>query len=79
MMKYLLLIALVAGIWWAWKKRSQRPPAPRPPKEAPDPELMVVCAHCGVHLPQSDSIRANGADFCCEAHRLAANPPAIND
>ena len=78
MMKYLLLIALVAGIWWAWKKRAQRP-APRPPKEAPDPELMVVCAHCGVHLPQSDSIKANGAHFCCEAHRLAANPPATND
>jgi uncharacterized protein len=40
---------------------------------------MVVCAQCGVHLPQSDSIKANGAYFCCEAHRLAANPPATND
>jgi len=32
-----------------------------------------------VHLPQSDSIAANGAHFCCEAHRLAANPPATHD
>jgi uncharacterized protein len=40
---------------------------------------MVVCAHCGVHLPQSDSIAANGAHFCSEAHRLAANPPAAHD
>ncbi|MBL8431321.1 MAG: hypothetical protein J0M01_02625 [Dechloromonas sp.] len=77
-MKYLLLIALVAAIWWVWKKRAQRP-APRTPGGARDPERMVVCAHCGVHLPQSDSIAANGAHFCCEAHRLAANPPATHD
>jgi uncharacterized protein len=78
MMKYLLLIAFVAVIWWVWKKRAQRP-APRPPRVNPDPELMVVCAQCGVHLPQSDSIAANGAHYCCEAHRLAANPPATDD
>ena len=78
MMKYLLLIALVAGIWWVWKKRAQRP-APRPPRVDPDSELMVACAHCGVHLPQSDSIRANGAHYCCEAHRLAADRSATND
>jgi two-component system sensor histidine kinase PilS (NtrC family) len=45
-MKYLLLIALVAAIWWVWKKRAQRP-APRTPGGARDPERMVVCAHCG--------------------------------
>ena len=77
-MKYLLLIALVAVIWWVWKKRAQRPAA-GPARAAPDPEQMVVCAHCGVYLPQSDSIAANGARFCSEAHRLAANPPAAHD
>lgn len=77
-MKYLLLIAFVAVIWWAWKMRAQRP-APRPPRVDRDPELMVVCAQCGVHLPQSDSVTANGAHYCCEAHRRAANPPAAND
>ena len=77
-MKYLLLIAFVAIVWWVWKKRSvqrgqQVPPAPR------DPEAMVVCALCGVHLPESDSVSENGAHFCSDAHRCAAKAPAGHD
>ena len=70
-MKYLLLIALVAVIWWVVKNRSGRP-VQRPSKKSAAPEMMVTCAHCGVHLPQSDSVVENGLNFCCEAHRLAA-------
>lgn len=69
-MKYLLLIAFVAVIWWVLKNRAGRP-AQRPPKASPDPEMMVICAHCCVHLPQSDSVDENGLYFCCEAHRQA--------
>jgi uncharacterized protein len=32
-------------------------------------EDMVRCAHCGVHLPKGESIRAEGKDFCSEEHR----------
>jgi uncharacterized protein len=77
-MKYLLIIAIAAVVWLAWKKRS-RPsgkasvPAPR------EPEQMVVCAHCGVHLPESDSVSEQGRHFCSEAHRLAARSPAGHD
>jgi len=70
-MKYLLLIALVAVIWWVVKNRSGRP-MQRPSKTSAAPEMMVICAHCGVHLPQSDSIVENGLNFCSEAHRQAA-------
>jgi hypothetical protein len=33
---------------------------------------MVVCAHCGVHLPQADAV-ADGAGrlFCGDEHRIA--------
>jgi len=31
-------------------------------------ENMVQCAHCGVHLPKSDSLLIEGQYFCCEAH-----------
>jgi uncharacterized protein len=31
-------------------------------------ETMVQCAHCGVHLPKSDSLLIEGQYFCCEAH-----------
>ena len=33
--------------------------------------MMVVCAHCGVHLPESDSISVQGKFYCSEAHRHA--------
>lgn len=70
-MKYLLLIAFIAVIWWVLKNRSERQ-ARHPEPQVPEPEMMVVCAHCGVHLPQSDSIVENDVHFCSEAHRRAA-------
>lgn len=32
-------------------------------------EDMVRCAHCGVHLPRSESITSQGKFFCCDEHR----------
>jgi len=77
-MKYLLLFAVIAVVWLLWKKHSAPsgkavPPTPR------DPERMVVCAHCGVHLPVSDSVSEQGRHFCSDAHRLAAKSPAGHD
>lgn len=69
-MKYLLLIAFAAVIWWVWKKRSQQPAERSAPVSAA-PEQMVSCAHCGVFLPQSDGIIDEGVYFCTEAHRQA--------
>jgi uncharacterized protein len=71
-MKYLLLLALIVVIWWTWKKRSALPPDDGEVRREPDPEKMVVCAHCGVHLPESDSIADGQANYCNAAHRDAA-------
>jgi len=32
---------------------------------------MLACAHCGVHLPASLALRAQGHSFCSAAHRDA--------
>ena len=69
-MKYLLLIALVAVIRWVVKNRSGRP-VHRSSQKSAAPEMMVTCAHCGVHMPQSDSVVEGGVHFCSEAHRQA--------
>ncbi len=69
MLKYLLLLILALVVWWAWKKRAELPPAETPP---PLPERMVRCAHCGVHLPESDALVDGDRHFCNEAHRRAA-------
>ena len=74
-MKYLLLIAFVAVIWWAWRKRSL-PPGQPPAPAAREPEAMVVCAHCGVHLAEADALQApDGRHYCSEPHRLAGPGP----
>jgi uncharacterized protein len=36
------------------------------------PQIMVACAHCGLHLPRSDAVLdTQGRGFCGAAHRLA--------
>ena len=39
-------------------------------------EPMILCAECGVHAPQSDSIVVAGQPFCCAEHakRHASRP-----
>lgn len=70
-MKYLFLFALLGVVWWMWKKRNEHlPPDISAPRD-PAPEKMVTCAHCGVHLPESDAIREGGRAYCTRAHRDA--------
>ncbi len=39
----------------------------------PPAEAMCCCAHCGIHFPASEAIRANDREFCSPAHaRLPA-------
>lgn len=70
-MKFLLFVGLLAVIWLLWKKHKARDAVPEAPPPAPS-ERMVSCRHCGLLMPESDSVR-DGADyFCCPEHRQAA-------
>lgn len=31
-------------------------------------ETMTSCAHCGLYVPVSEAVRADGRDYCCPAH-----------
>ena len=33
-------------------------------------ERMVLCERCGLHLPQTDAIAADGVFFCSKEHQL---------
>ncbi len=50
-----------------------RPDGPKAKVEA-EAESMACCAHCGLHFPASESVRAGGQDYCCAAH--VGLPPA---
>jgi len=67
MSRLLLLIAIAAVVYLLVK--SYRKDVPRQDKSVA--EDMVRCAHCGVHLPKSESIMAGGQFFCGVAHRDA--------
>ncbi|MTV40100.1 PP0621 family protein [Duganella radicis] len=64
--------------------QAQQPqPAPQPgqtykaraaAQAANDAEVMLQCAHCGVFYPASETVQANGRDYCSAAH--AALPSA---
>jgi uncharacterized protein len=73
-MKYLLIVLVVVAVIWMLRgnRRKGGNAAPRPP--APPPavshEPMVACAHCGLHLPQSEAVSGQGQWFCGDAHRI---------
>jgi uncharacterized protein len=67
-MSRLLLLAAIAAVVYLLI-RSYRKEIPRQDRSVA--EDMVRCAHCGVHLPKSESIMAGGQFFCSAAHRDA--------
>lgn len=72
-MKFLLVIVVIlAGVWLLLGRRRSRPPAVKPAPKTAGPQNMLVCSHCGVHLPAAEAIKdAAARPYCSEAHRLA--------
>ena len=68
-MKYILLLALgLIVVYWVLKRYHRRVPRPGTPP-ATGSEDMVRCAHCGVHLPRSESLTTQGKFYCTPEHR----------
>ena len=42
------------------------------PTDKPAVAHMVVCAHCGVHVPESEAVQSGDRHYCSEEHRMAA-------
>ncbi|MEY2687899.1 MAG: hypothetical protein RL375_2097 [Pseudomonadota bacterium] len=85
MSRVLWWLILGLGAWWVIRRlRADRPhgdadrtrttagaPAPGAPATR-DPVAMVRCAHCGVHLPQSEALLDDEQrSYCSAAHRGA--------
>lgn len=65
MSRLLFLLAVIIVVYLLLK--SYRKQAPKQDVSA-SAEEMVRCAQCGVHLPKSESILANGNFYCSDAH-----------
>lgn len=70
MSKYLLVTVVLLVAMAIWRHKHQRPAAParRTPATPPTPVAMVRCAHCAVHLPQTDAVAHHGRYYCCAQH-----------
>lgn len=71
-MKYLVLFAVLAVVYLAWKHQRQSKIAARHRETAApgQPQAMVRCAACSVHLPRGDAVTdAQGRIFCSPEHR----------
>jgi uncharacterized protein len=76
-----LIIGL--GAWWLIKRLrvgqagvgtdQAAPGAPTPSESTSrDPLVMARCAHCGMHLPQSEALLDDAQrSYCSAAHRTA--------
>lgn len=69
-MKYVLMLAFLAVVWWLWATRQAAGRKSEMPREKV-PERMVTCTHCGVHFPVSEGVAEGGRYYCSEAHRVA--------
>jgi uncharacterized protein len=72
-MKYVVLVAVVLLVLWLLRPRRRVADDAKPRRGTQEiaAEPMVVCLHCGVHLPRSDALPGRGGVFCGEAHRAA--------
>jgi len=72
-MKYLLLLALLAGLFFVLgiKRGRPREPEARKPQPPVPPQAMLRCAQCGMHLPADEALPGKGGVFCSAAHRTS--------
>jgi uncharacterized protein len=67
MSRVFLLVAIAAVVYLLVKSYRKNVPQ----QDQTTVEDMVRCAHCGVHLPKSESILVDGNFFCSAEHRNA--------
>ena len=72
-MRFLFILLIVILVIW-FVKSLRRTTAAAPPQGDEKPEgqqVMLACAHCGLHLPRDEALPGRGGVFCGESHRSA--------
>jgi uncharacterized protein len=66
----LRIIIILIGLWLVLTiiKRALTS-LRKPPSDKPAVAKMVACAHCGVHIPESEALRDGNRHYCSEEHR----------
>ena len=67
-MKLLLIVFIFAILMMLWRNRRVDEVAQQPPPKG-QPQLMVVCANCGTHLPAAEAVTGLRGVYCSSTHR----------
>ena len=67
----LRIIIILIGLWLVLQiiKRALADRHTPPSTKQASIAKMVVCAHCGLHVPETEAIRDGNKIYCCEEHR----------
>lgn len=73
-MKFLLVAVVILLLVWRWRTARSATLNQRAPPKPPTPTAlsMVVCQHCGIHIPAPDAIQGAQGVYCSDAHRQLA-------
>jgi hypothetical protein len=68
--RLVLLFLIVAAVLWLLKKLfssgAESTGDPQPPKDKS--ENMIQCKFCGIHSPESITIKHRDQNYCCQDH-----------
>lgn len=68
LIRFLILLALAYVAYLLWRRfKAARAESRR--RDAPEPERMVRCAQCQLHLPENLALYQDGKWYCCSEHR----------
>jgi uncharacterized protein len=71
---FLLLAAVVYVVLRSMRGRNSGGDRSTRARRSPEPQAIVSCATCGLHVPRQEALTLGNRYFCCEEHRR--NPPA---
>jgi uncharacterized protein len=70
-MKYILVLIVVWVGYQLWRRAriADQAAQERSQRQPDTPMAMVVCAHCGTHLPKTEALTHGGHFYCNAEHR----------
>ena len=67
LLRLVMLLVIVAVLMWLLKRLFSTEPEPER-LESSHNETMRQCRYCGVHVPESSSVRVEDKTYCCSEH-----------
>ena len=70
---FLLLLAVLVGIWlWRSNRRVDPKLKRQQARAAAPPQVIVRCALCAVHVPSGEAVQGKNGAYCSADHRHSA-------